>query len=142
MTEFHPILPDKLLFRGRELRKNSTFPEGRLWNAIRGGRLCGLKFRRQHAIGPFFADYYCHEQRLVIELDGASHNDQGRYNLDREEYLKPQDLRIIRFTNDQVLYDLESVVRAILVACGRDPETGSPLPLGESCEGTSPVQGP
>jgi very-short-patch-repair endonuclease len=127
MTEFHPILSEKVLFRGRKLRKESTVPERCLWNAIRGGRLCGLKFRRQHAIGPFFADFYCHEQRLVIELDGQSHNDQGQYDLDREEYLAAQDLRIIRFTNDQVLFDLVSVVRAILIACGRDPETGVPL---------------
>ncbi|MCI0361616.1 MAG: endonuclease domain-containing protein [Planctomycetaceae bacterium] len=127
MTEFHPILPDKFLFRGRELRKNSTVPEKRLWNAIRGGRLCGIKFRRQHAIGPFFVDFYCHEQRLVVELDGQSHIEQGEYDLDREDYLRDQNLRIIRFTNDQALFDLDSVVRAILVACGRDPDTGAPL---------------
>ena len=124
MTEFHPILPDELLFRGRQLRKDSTFPERRLWNAIRGSRLCGLKFRRQHAIGPFLVDFYCREQRLVIELDGASHSDQGQYDLERQAYLEEQNLRVIRFSNDQVLHELDGVVRGILVACGRDPDTG------------------
>ena len=124
MTEFHPILSDKLLFRGRDLRKSATFPGRRLWNAIRGSRPCGIKFRRQHAIGPFFVDFYCHEQRLVIELDGASHHDQGAYDVQRQEYLEAQNPRVIRFSNDQVLYELDAVVRRILVTCGRDPDTG------------------
>ena len=128
MSEFHPTLSDKQLVRGRELRKKSTFPERRLWNAIRAGRLCGIKFRRQHAIGAFFADFYCHEHRLGIELDGASHNDQGLYDLRREEYFRAQNLRVVRFSNDDVLHDLESVLRAILTACGGDPFTGSADP--------------
>jgi very-short-patch-repair endonuclease len=74
MSEFHPILNDKQLFRGRDLRRDSTFPERRLWACLRAGRLCSLKFRRQFAIGRFTVDFYCHEHRLVIELDGASHD--------------------------------------------------------------------
>jgi very-short-patch-repair endonuclease len=129
MSEFHPILPDKFLYRGRALRRDGTHPERQLWQCLRGGRLCGLKFRRQHAIGPFIVDFYCHAQRLAIELDGESHNGRGRYDLDREEYLRSQDVRVIRFSNDDVLRDLESVLRGILVACGIDPITGTPLPL-------------
>jgi very-short-patch-repair endonuclease len=126
MSEFHSILSDKLLFRGRRLRRDSTFPERRLWGCLRGGRLSGLKFRRQFAIGPYIVDY-CHEQRLVIELDGASHNDRGEYDLDRERYLKSQDVRVIRFSNDDVLQELDGVLRAILLACGIDPDMGGPL---------------
>ena len=133
MSEFHPILRDKQLFRGRALRHDSTHPERRLWNCLRAGRLCGLKFRRQHAIGPYFVDYYCHACRLVIELDGDSHNDRGEYDLNSESYLKSQNVRVIRFSNDDVLRDLEAVLRAILLSCGIDPNTGTALalPLGE-----------
>jgi very-short-patch-repair endonuclease len=127
VSEFYPILPDKQLFRGRDLRRESTIPERQLWNCLRAGRLCGLKFRRQHAIGPYYADFYCHAQRLVIELDGASHDGQGQYDLDREAYLMAQRLRVIRFGNDDVLNDLEAVLRAILLACGIDPVTGRPV---------------
>jgi len=98
MTEFHPIIPDKLLYRGRKLSRDSTFPERRLWNYLRNGQLCSLKFRRQHAIGPYTVDFYCHEHRLVIELDGQSHNDRGDCDLDRQRYLESQSLRILLFT--------------------------------------------
>jgi very-short-patch-repair endonuclease len=124
MSEFHPILPDELLFRGRDLRTDSTFPERRLWSCLRAGRLCGLKFRRQVAVGPFTVDYYCHAERLVIELDGNSHNDRGRYDRERQEYLESQNLKVIRFSNDDVLQDLEPVLQAILMACGIDPNSG------------------
>jgi len=127
MSEFHPITPDKLLFRGRKFRQESTIPERRLWNELRAGRLCGMKFRRQHPIGPFIVDFYCHENRLVIELDGDSHNDRGRYDLDREEFLKSQNLRVLRFGNDDVLHDLEAVLRAILLASWIDPHNGTAL---------------
>src|SRR4029079_12855579 len=122
MSEFHLKLTDELISRGRRLRQDSTYPERRLWSCLRGGRLCGLKFRRQFAIGPYMVDFYCHEHRLVIELDGASDNDRGRYDLGRERYLTSRGTRVIRFGNDDVLHDLEPVLRAILLACGIDPE--------------------
>ena len=125
MTEFHPIIPDQLLFRGRRLRRDSTFPERRLWSYLRGGRLCELKFRRQHAIGEFIVDFYCHEQRLVLELDGNSHIGQTQYDLVREDYLKAQNLRVLRFHNDDVLGDIEAVLKGILAACGIDPLNGA-----------------
>jgi very-short-patch-repair endonuclease len=127
MTEFYPIIPDKLLYRGRRLRCDSTFTERKLWQPIRAGQLCGLKFRRQHAIGPFTVDFYCHEHRLVIELDGNSHLDQAEHDRQREEYLKSERLNVVRFQNDDVLTDIEAVLKAILVACGIDPLTGSAL---------------
>jgi very-short-patch-repair endonuclease len=66
------------------LRRHSTIPERILWGMIRGGRLGGLKFRRQHPIGPFFADYYCHEAKLIVELDGMSHDSRGEADRRRE----------------------------------------------------------
>jgi very-short-patch-repair endonuclease len=128
MSEFHSVLPDKLLARGRELRKDSTFPERRLWSCLRGRWLCGLKFRKQHSVGPFIVDFYCHDQRLVIELDGASHDGRGQYDVEREDYLKAQGLRVIRFSNDDVLRDIEPVLRAILIASGIDPDSPRDTP--------------
>jgi very-short-patch-repair endonuclease len=128
MTEYHPILPDKLLYRGRRLRHENTFPERKLWQHIRAKQLCGLKFRRQHAIGPFTVDFYCHEHRLVIEFDGNSHADQADYDLQREDYLKNERLTILRFQNDDVLSDIESVLRAIMVASRINPHIGATLP--------------
>jgi very-short-patch-repair endonuclease len=127
MTEFHPIIPDKLLYRGRRLRRDNTFPERKLWQHIRAGKLCGLKFRRQHAIGPFTVDFYCHEHRLVVELDGSSHIDRVNYDLQRDEYLKNERLTVLRIQNDDVLSDVEPVLKAILVACRIDPITGATL---------------
>ena|SRR6476661_9552928 len=131
MSEFHPIIPDKLLFRSRQMRRDSTHPERRLWNCLRAGRLGGLKFRRQHAIGPFVVDFYCHDCRLAVELDGDSHNDRGKYDLRREDKLKSENIRVVRFANDDVLRDLESVLRSILVSCGFYPDSALALPLGE-----------
>src|SRR5208337_573404 len=61
----------------RQLRRNATIPERMLWNRLRGGRLAGLKFRRQQPIGPYIVDFFCHEVGLVVEVDGRSH-DGGR----------------------------------------------------------------
>jgi very-short-patch-repair endonuclease len=127
MTEFHPIIPDKLLYRGRQLRRESTFPERKVWQHIRAEQLCGLEFRRQHAIGPFTVDFYCHEHRLVIELDGNSHIDRAKYDCGREEYLANERLTIVRFQNDDVLSDIESVLKAIMEACRIDPLSGATL---------------
>jgi very-short-patch-repair endonuclease len=111
----------------RQLRRNATYPEIHLWNHIRGSRLAKLKFRRQHSIGPFIVDFYCHEQQLVIELDGDSHNGRAPYDASREAYLRNEGLKVIRFGNDDVLDDVEAVLRAILLACGRNPETGEQI---------------
>jgi very-short-patch-repair endonuclease len=126
MSVFHPILNEKQLLRARRLRADSTYPERRLWSALRGGRLCKLKFRRQFAIGPFIVDYYCHAHRLAIELDGDSHIDRAEYDLDRQRYLQSQKVRAIRFGNDDVLHDLHAVLAAILMACGVDPLAPTP----------------
>ena len=124
MTELHPVIPDKLLYRGRKLRRDSTFPERRMWHHLRGSQLSNLKFRRQHAIGPFTVDFYCHEHRLVVELDGNSHIDRVGYDLERENYLRTQQLRILPFHNDDDLRDIEPVLKAIVLACGIDPISG------------------
>ncbi|MEX0866336.1 MAG: DUF559 domain-containing protein [Pirellulales bacterium] len=111
--------------RARQLRKDSTFPERLLWSRLRGSRLCGLKFRRQHPIDPYIVDFYCQEASLAVELDGDSHNDSAKQDQRRTEFLEGRGLRILRFLNDDVLRDIDSALTAILIACNRDPETGA-----------------
>ena len=122
--------------RARKLRRDSTIPERILWGLLRGAKLGALKFRRQHPLGPYFADYYCHEARLVVELDGMSHDGRGEHDRRREAFLRRMGLNVLRIANDDVLSDLEAVALAILRAAGKTFETVNgphpdPLPQGE-----------
>jgi very-short-patch-repair endonuclease len=99
----------------RSLRSESTPAESILWEALRGGRLDGLKFRRQHAVGRVVLDFYCASHRLVIELDGAVHEmpDQSERDLARTQWLEEHRCRVIRFRNDEVINDLSLVLERI-----------------------------
>lgn len=99
--------------RARSLRQSQTDAEGLLWSLLRSKQLCGLKFRRQHPIGPFFADFACPSRRLVVELDGEYHDHIQDEDLRRQRYLEGQGWTVIRFTNDDVLDDAEAVTQAI-----------------------------
>ncbi len=112
-----PTFP-KMISRSRRLRRDATVPERILWGMLRGNRLAGLKFRRQHPIGPFVVDFYCHSVGLVVEVDGMSHDGRAEEDCKRTEYLQQQGLRVFRVTNDDVLEDLEAVVRGIALAAG------------------------
>ncbi|MCL4458418.1 MAG: DUF559 domain-containing protein [Chloroflexi bacterium] len=98
----------------RALRKGMTPPERRLWSALRGEQL-GAKFRRQHPIGLYIADFYSWEAGLVMEVDGDTHfnSEASAYDRERDAYLKAHGLDILRFTNDEVLHQLEGVVTTI-----------------------------
>jgi very-short-patch-repair endonuclease len=107
--------------RARQLRRNATFPERVLWGLLRDRRLSGLKFRRQHAVGPYVVDFYCSSHRLVVELDGRSHDDRGLEDRRRQNYLESvAGLKVLRVGNDDVLHDPESVVFGVLRALGID----------------------
>jgi very-short-patch-repair endonuclease len=106
-----------MIDRGRQLRQEMTFPERLLWSRLRDCRLAGLRFRRQHPVGPYVADYYCPSAKVVIELDGRSHDGHAAEDRQRQDYLKLQGLRVIRFTNDSVLKNLNGVLEAIADAC-------------------------
>ncbi|PYF79172.1 very-short-patch-repair endonuclease [Marinomonas alcarazii] len=91
-------------------------PERRLWFHIRGRQL-GVKFRRQHGVGSYIVDFYCPEKHLVIEVDGDSHyTDEARkYDIERTIYLNRKGLQVLRFTNEQVMNELDAVLNVILV---------------------------
>jgi very-short-patch-repair endonuclease len=101
----------------RELRRNSTAPEQKLWAKIRGKQL-GVKFRRQHGIGRYIADFYCPEYALVIELDGDSHYREGAKEYDhiRDNFMRSLGLHVLRFSNHDVMRNIEGVVATINLA--------------------------
>ena len=92
---------------------------------LRNKRLDGLKFRRQHPLGPFIADFYCAACRLVVEIDGDIHDLQPEREVARTEQFAQYGYRVIRFRNKQVLNDIEDVLAAIEAACTVDSEEKS-----------------
>jgi adenine-specific DNA-methyltransferase len=97
--KYHRTSPE-IKQRARELRKSSTPAEQKLWQALRNRNLGDYKFRRQHPLGPFIADFFCAEVGLVIELDGGGHLEQREYDQDRTDWLEGQGFHVIRFWND------------------------------------------
>jgi len=105
--------------RARELRANATIPERVLWGLLRDRRFAGVKFRRQHPVGPYVVDFYCPSHAFVIELDGRSHDDRGISDRERQHYLeKVARLRVFRVSNDDLLQDRESVIIGLLKTLG------------------------
>jgi very-short-patch-repair endonuclease len=102
--------------RERHLRRAQTEAERTLWWLLRNRRLQGWKFRRQHRIGRYFADFACLEAGLVIELDGSQPLDCAVYDAARTACLKHAGFDVLRFRNDQVLRDTEAVLIAITIA--------------------------
>ena len=100
--------------RARELRKNPTDAERLLWTHLSYRQLGGYRFRRQHPVGGFIVDFVCLEKGLVIELDGGQHQQGAEYDSGRSERLKALGFRVIRFWNNQVFQETESVKEAIL----------------------------
>ena len=122
-----PKSPRYVVEIARRLRGRSTTAEDIIWLSLRDWRLAGAKFRRQHPLGRYIADFYCHEARLAIELEGPIHEEkaQQEYDLVREDVIRQQGIRLLRFTNEEVVNELERVLSKIIEAL----ET--PLPKGE-----------
>ena len=103
------------LARDRALRAAQTEIERRLWQRLRNRQLKGAKFRRQHPIGQFIADFFCLDAHLVIELDGSQHGEDGNRQADerRTQYLEGDGWRVLRFINDEVLNNIDGVLGEI-----------------------------
>ena len=130
------------LERVRQLRREMTPAEKRLWSHLRDRRLEGFKFRRQDWIGPFVADFVCWEARLVVEVDGSQHGEQVDYDEARDEHLAREGFKVLRFWNNEAMGDLEAVlnsIRAALLERVPSPSHAAslrgplPLPGGEGC---------
>ena len=100
----------------RQLRKEPTPAERRLWLVLRGNKLNGVSFRRQHAIGKYVADFCSVKSKLVIELDGSQHLEQGEYDIQRSAYLESPGYKMMRFWNDLVMNDIGEVIHLIEAA--------------------------
>jgi very-short-patch-repair endonuclease len=107
--------PSDLFSKAQFLRRNETIAEKLLWEKLRNNQLEGLKFRRQHPVNIYIADFYCHKFKLIIELDGDYHNQEEQKQKDevRTEVLGLNDLKIIRFKNEEVEQDINQVLITI-----------------------------
>ncbi len=105
----------KLYQYGRELRQESTEAEKLLWEELRNRKLIGLKFRRQHPLDKFIVDFYCNEKKLVVELDGAVHNEKinKEYDEARTAMLAGLNIIVLRFKNEDVTNNLKEVLKKI-----------------------------
>jgi very-short-patch-repair endonuclease len=112
----------------RRLRAAATDAEKKMWWHLRRLLLDGTHFRRQAPIGPYFADFACHERRLVIEIDGGQHGQPDRKAADAERtaFLNSRGYRVLRFWNNDVLLDIEAVMTAVFAAL--QPPTPNPSP--------------
>src|SRR5262249_40402315 len=114
--------PQTTVERARDLRRRTNIPERRLWNLLRDRRLASLKFRRQHPVGPFYVDFCCAEARLVVELDGMSHDHPAGYDRARQADIEAKGFHVFRVSNDDALQDPEAVLLGIARAAGIDIE--------------------
>ena len=119
--------------RARELRNNLTEPERRLWRVLRSSQLDGFKFRRQVAIPPFIADFLCPRKALIVEVDGLTHEPIADARRDR--WLKSRGYTTIRFTNEDVMRNVDGVYTVIVETLSalpdRWPHPPTPSPEGE-----------
>ena len=136
----------------RKLRQRMPDPEHYLWSLLRNRKLAGLKFRRQHPVGPFVVDFYCESAKLAVELDGMSHDGRGGSDKSRQRYLEEAGLTVFRIHNEDLLQDAEAALLGIAKAAHvdlrsyygnlfgptqatsgspRDPLTPDPSPPGE-----------
>jgi very-short-patch-repair endonuclease len=115
---------ERILTAARDHRKHPTAAEAVLWQCLRGKRLGSTRFRRQQPIGPFIVDFYCSEAQLVVEVDGSIHHGREMEDADRQAALESVGLRVIRATNDEVLFSLPVVLKRIEMAL----KLNSPLP--------------
>ena len=126
--------------RARTLRKTSTDAERALWHRLRDRRLAGQKFRRQHPVGPYFADFACVEAGLVIELDGGQHAEPDAACADarRTAALNAVGFHVMRFTDREALLQLDAVVTCILEwLAARRCARPHPSPLPQAGEGAA-----
>jgi very-short-patch-repair endonuclease len=127
-----PPSAELLKLRARDLRARSTDAESLIWDLLRNRQL-GVKFRRQHPFPPYILDFYCVESQICIETDGSQHYTPEGLTQDavRTAYLESQEVRVIRFTNREVLQETEAVIAKIWDAISPTSPSPSPPEGGE-----------
>jgi very-short-patch-repair endonuclease len=109
----------------KQFRDNMTKTEKILWSKLSKKQILGLRFKAQHPISHYIADFYCHKLKLVIEVDGGIHKtkDQKAYDINRSSDLEDLGLKVIRFTNEEISNNLESILERITVTCEKLKES-------------------
>ena len=100
--------------RARNLRENMTNAEHILWNRVKNNQLLGFRFKAQHPVAGFIADFYCHKAKLVIEADGLIHQTQKEYDMYRNKVFNDLGLTVIRFSNEEIENNPDSVIQTII----------------------------
>ncbi len=114
----------------KNLRKRLTNTERLLWSRLRAKQIEGCKFRRQTPIGKYIVGFVCHEQRVIVEVDGGQHSENEEEDKTRDKWLGEQGYKILRFWNNEVLTNMEGVLEAIRNSCKSRPPF-NPLPSRE-----------
>ena len=96
--------------KASHLRSKLTPEEAMLWERLKGKQICNTRFRRQHPINMFIADFYCHAVKLVVELDGGIHFQQTGYDKERTQILKEFGIDVVRFPNSEILRNIDNVI--------------------------------
>ena len=120
----------KPITTARNLRKRLTDTERFLWLQLRAGQVEGYKFRRQTPIGKYVVDFVCHEQRVIVEVDGGQHSENAEEDRIRDKWLGEQGYIILRFWDNEVLTNMEGVLEVIRDNCKSHPPL-NPLPSRE-----------
>jgi len=114
------IIPEPYFAYSKDLRKNQTPHEAKLWSRLRAGRFFGLKFKRQVQVGQFIYDFSCRSKMLLIELDGGQHSDikVARNDLYKKDFAERAGYKVLRFWNNELNDNLEGVLGIIKRECG------------------------
>jgi very-short-patch-repair endonuclease len=141
----HYGAPPTTFDNARILRNKLTPAEQLLWEVLKDRKIAGAKFRKQHAILRYVLDFYCHEYKIGIEVDGEYHNEREQYELDleRTKHLKENNITIIRFTNEEVFNKLNFVTNSIeTLILNIRLSAATPAPKGEAAHGEQAVYAP
>ena len=124
----HKRTTPKVFAHAKELHRNLTPAEAKLWARLRAHRMAGVHFRNQHAIGNYVVDFCAPRKKLIIELDGSQHLEQEEYDSERTAFFKSKGYRVLRFWNNDVLNDLDSMLKVILWTLNGKDETDYRVP--------------
>lgn len=140
-TDMHFGASPGIFEKAKALRNNMTLAESKLWEKLSKKQLMGLKFRRQHPVSAFIADFYCHALKLVIEVDGKYHDDSEQLDYDHGRTCELNKLGIIvmRFTNEAIIRDINEVLKRVLVVAQKRKQ--QLYNLAEEREGPPPFRG-
>jgi very-short-patch-repair endonuclease len=105
--------PHYIIELARKMRNNLTPSEKIVWNEIKEKKISGYKFRKQHPVYRYILDFYCHEKKLAIEIDGDSHKERKDYDEYRDSYVRSIGIETLRFTNEEIENNIANVIEAI-----------------------------